>query len=270
MTDKFTLPNGDMLYEGDYGVTGGGQKVGPIEISPIPDAFYKFKCEGYHYGHNGRFYEEDETSDSDIIAKWVDTPTLEDDSPTLWRDMTPEQKGALLLAHHEGMEIEVANWYEPRGWSWKTLGGVTFHSCLRYRIKPSKPEPKVTAERNEAQDELMAAQGQIADAQATEAKLPATDAQVKALVQALRKTTTALTALVDDEDVGNWSQYKWDNARAAIAKVTAERDALRMQSTDLINDTVSTGMARDEALNQLDSERYSVEENYYPARIVWG
>ena len=46
---------------------------------------------------------------------------------------------------------------------------------------------------------------------------------------------------------------------AQLAKVTEERDALRMQSTDLINDTVSTGMARDEALNQLDSERYSVE-----------
>ena len=39
------------------------------------------------------------------------------------------------------------------------------------------------------------------------ADLPATDAQVKA----------ALTALVDDEDVGNWSQYKWDKARAALA-----------------------------------------------------
>ena len=48
------------------------------------------------------------------------------------------------------------------------------------------------------------------------ASLPATDAQVKALVQALRKTTAALTALVDDEDVGNWSQYKWDKARAAL------------------------------------------------------
>ena len=49
------------------------------------------------------------------------------------------------------------------------------------------------------------------------ASLPATDAQVLALVQALRKTTTALTALVDDEDVGNWSQYKWDKARAALS-----------------------------------------------------
>ena len=38
------------------------------------------------------------------------------------------------------------------------------------------------------------------------ADLRATDAQVKA----------ALTALVDDEDVGNWSQYKWDKARAAL------------------------------------------------------
>jgi hypothetical protein len=33
-----------------------------------------------------------------IIARASDTPKL-------WRDMTPEEKGALLLAHHEGKVI---------------------------------------------------------------------------------------------------------------------------------------------------------------------
>lgn len=28
------------------------------------------------------------------------------DTPKLWRDMTPEEKGALLLAHHEGKVIQ--------------------------------------------------------------------------------------------------------------------------------------------------------------------
>lgn len=58
------------------------------------------------------------------------------DTPTLWRDMTPEEKGALLLAHHEGKAIEAwqkdsKDWYlaEPSWLDW-----------YAYRVKT---EPKV-------------------------------------------------------------------------------------------------------------------------------
>lgn len=55
--------------------------------------------------------------------------------PKLWRDMTAEEKGALLLAAHEGNVIEAH--CDKKGW-------VTIYpSCdsdLAYRIKP---EPKV-------------------------------------------------------------------------------------------------------------------------------
>ncbi len=63
------------------------------------------------------------------------------DTPKLWRDMTPEEKGALLLAHHEGRGIEIATrdhkaWYDAN---------PTWQENFAYRVKP---EPKVeTVER---------------------------------------------------------------------------------------------------------------------------
>ena len=47
----------------------------------------------------------------------------------LWKDMTPEEKGALLLAHHEGQVIEVwsSGWRETQP-SWCDR--------LAYRVKP--------------------------------------------------------------------------------------------------------------------------------------
>lgn len=41
-----------------------------------------------------------------ICAKWRIISRASDDTPKLWRDMTDEEKGALLLAHHEGKVIE--------------------------------------------------------------------------------------------------------------------------------------------------------------------
>lgn len=56
--------------------------------------------------------------------------------PKLWKDMSPEEKGALLLAAHEGKVIEalqsnVEVWYKARP-SWS--------DNITYRIRP---EPKV-------------------------------------------------------------------------------------------------------------------------------
>lgn len=57
----------------------------------------------------------------------------------VWKDMTPEEKGALLLAHHEGKEIEY--WYSD-GSGWQTCFGNQEPGRtpqFAYRIKP---EPK--------------------------------------------------------------------------------------------------------------------------------
>lgn len=56
-------------------------------------------------------------------------------TPKLWRDMTPEEKGAILLAMHDGKKVEV---YSVGKW-WKK-SYMTFGDENAYRIKP---EPKV-------------------------------------------------------------------------------------------------------------------------------
>jgi hypothetical protein len=63
--------------------------------------------------------------------------------PKKWRDMTPEEKGALLLAHHEGKAIQL--WCHE---AWEACGA--WEACssnpgwaghCAYRVKP--PEPRV-------------------------------------------------------------------------------------------------------------------------------
>jgi len=68
--------------------------------------------------------------DDDIIEEWTDTPTI-------WEDMTREEKGALLLAAFEGKRIDCLRvghgspWYETLVPQWD--------ENFAYRIKP---EPK--------------------------------------------------------------------------------------------------------------------------------
>ena len=66
---------------------------------------------------------------------------LEDDTqdtPTLWKDMTPEEKGALLLANHEGKSIE---WYRSFCLKWEPDDNFdpTEHQHIAYRIALHKP-----------------------------------------------------------------------------------------------------------------------------------
>lgn len=63
--------------------------------------------------------------------------------PKVWEDMTPEEKGALLLAWYEGKEIE---WFNPRpertfnDWKPYNSNPVHIYNEFAYRVKP---EPKV-------------------------------------------------------------------------------------------------------------------------------
>ena len=56
--------------------------------------------------------------------------------PKLWRDMTAEEKGALLLAAYEGKEVQCH--YGVKGWLRRSF--EVFADGNAYRIKP---EPKV-------------------------------------------------------------------------------------------------------------------------------
>ena len=55
----------------------------------------------------------------------------------LWKDMTPEEKGALLLAYHEGKEVE---YYSDVRREWFVTAPVWAENCA-YRVKP-KPVVK--------------------------------------------------------------------------------------------------------------------------------
>ncbi len=58
--------------------------------------------------------------------------------PKIWRDMTPEEKGALLLAAHEGKVIEF-KWVGCSKWN-KIIDKPNWFGDYAYRVKP---DPKV-------------------------------------------------------------------------------------------------------------------------------
>jgi hypothetical protein len=78
-----------------------------------------------------------------------------DNKPKLWKDMTPEEKGALLLAHHEGKDIEWTGCAarQTGGWDpWEVCDsrylwdGEWCGHGFAYRVKPEPKREKVTAQ----------------------------------------------------------------------------------------------------------------------------
>lgn len=76
-------------------------------------------------------------SPHDLIAEWVDEYPV-------WRDMTPEWKGAILLAFHEGKTIEVQDFMDNTTHQpfWCPTDEPGRYGRLIYRIKPPEPERK--------------------------------------------------------------------------------------------------------------------------------
>lgn len=58
------------------------------------------------------------------------------DNPKTWGEMTPEEKGALLLAHHEQMQLEL---YSTLDKVWQAVRSPSWSGHSAYRVKP---EPK--------------------------------------------------------------------------------------------------------------------------------
>lgn len=62
----------------------------------------------------------------------------------LWKDMTPEEKGALLLAYHEGKTIEW-KWKGRVEWEEDVKGGragLSWEGECYYRVKPEPKKPR--------------------------------------------------------------------------------------------------------------------------------
>jgi len=87
---------------------------------------------GYSILPSGREYR-DEMSPRDLIAEWTATP------PT-WGEMTDAEKGALLLARHEGGVVESSR----NGTGWALDSRVGYCGDVYYRIKPEPLVETVT------------------------------------------------------------------------------------------------------------------------------
>lgn len=71
---KMTLPNGDIIHEGDYAVTRDGEKVGPMRFGH--DGSYRTthpwiaECCGLTFTAIGMWEEKSVPDSADLIAKW--------------------------------------------------------------------------------------------------------------------------------------------------------------------------------------------------------
>ena len=114
------------LEEGKYYSTEAGKKFGPMRPSGYDEwPWIVVQGDGLCWHDDGSPVAD--TESPWLVAEWADTPKI-------WLDMTPEEKGALLLAHHKGEVIEsFAN--DQWGWCSPTWSD---HCCYRVR------SPKVT------------------------------------------------------------------------------------------------------------------------------
>lgn len=115
-------------------------EVGTLrELDVKPGDVVKLVCGGkYTIGENPYKEHGEVKTVKGFLYDWREAKVISraSDKPKLWRDMTDAEKGALLLAHHEGKVIECM-----------VHGGMTWHKsdCSwygnhAYRIRP---EPKV-------------------------------------------------------------------------------------------------------------------------------
>lgn len=89
-------------------------------------------------GRNRVYFEGDSWSCYDGARMWrIVSRASRNETLKLWRDMTPEERGALLLAHHEGKVIESRAGNMD---GWEVATAPVWHPDGFYRIRP---EPKL-------------------------------------------------------------------------------------------------------------------------------
>lgn len=127
-----------LIAEWTYEETGTLEELGVKEGDVVECVFYdgSYWTIGNHYtitpdnkipNNNGSLF-----SLGDPCGAVFKLISRADTAPKLWRDMTPEEKGALLLAHHEGEEIENSGDGFKTVYSERPFWG---DDCA-YRVKP--------------------------------------------------------------------------------------------------------------------------------------
>jgi hypothetical protein len=130
------------IEEGKFYRTHEGQKKGQM-VFDRNKSLYPWMCQssGHTFTEEGRFLHMSEDNSLDLVAEWSEEPAKpEPAAPKLWRDMTPEEKGALLLAHHEGKLIE-SRWL---GENWTPTCAPEWYLGASYRIRPEPKRETVT------------------------------------------------------------------------------------------------------------------------------
>lgn len=119
------------IEQGKFYRTRDGRKVGLL----YPTCFCDFPWEDRKgnwwsmSGHHNLDVPDSNNPDLDIVEEWVETPKT-------WSEMSDAEKGALLLAEHEGKDIEC---FQKTLNDWVALLYPIFNPEIAYRVKP---EPK--------------------------------------------------------------------------------------------------------------------------------
>ena len=116
------------IEEGKYYRTSDGHRVGPMKPGGYEGwPWIVEEGNGYFWADNGSSVGAIDSPD--LIAEWTDEPRP-------WKDLTDEEKGALLLAEYEGPNFCVE--YKPNGddgWGQKHKAEA-YVDDWTYRIKP--------------------------------------------------------------------------------------------------------------------------------------
>jgi len=123
-----------------YATDGGG--ILPVHGAIKRDGIWMEDC----WSCSGDYHPTKENTGRDLVefTMLADQETEQmtnKDTPTLWADMTPEQKGALLLAKHEGRDVQM---FENYKWAWATLT-PQWYGWVAYRVEPEPTRETVTA-----------------------------------------------------------------------------------------------------------------------------
>ena len=136
------------IEDGKYYRTRDGRKVGPMveEYPRWSDWPFEVRNQDGDYPISVCLWKDDgacdEGSQYDLVAEWTDTQSTTSTPSTkkLWCHMTPEEKGALLLAHHEGKVIQALV-----GGAWmKVAKQPPWSTRCAYRVKPEPTVEMVT------------------------------------------------------------------------------------------------------------------------------
>lgn len=127
------------IEEGKFYRTQSGKKVGPAHL--VSDSAYGWNVPT----ETGGFLAYDDYGNICLINRdWgLKEEWLDADTSKLGRDMTPEEKGALLLAEHEGKAIEAIDRTDPSD-AWLECFNVGAFDDLAYRVKPELKRETVT------------------------------------------------------------------------------------------------------------------------------